>query len=985
MVQKDTQFVMKNHKVVQPFIHTDGLELYYDVKGKKNTDNYKSTLLDMSGNGRHGTLSNFAYEGVSGFTGTTEGGLLLDDVDDKIVRPAISGIEYTSASRNLVNTANHNVESAGTKYNYKVIPNTVYTISFLKSRISSTTVVNQQVNVLMSIKIGGTQTMIAPSAKSSTPTLVVGTPASLFATFTVPDGVSNIDIDFGNNNGDSNINTTVSNIQLEKGSTATAYTPYIPLPIMTYQMNGNILSFEKDGTVKRTTKDANGNEMVVSRKGINLIRNGNFANEATGWGRVSSVNTVMDDAICNTGDGTGLNPRFEQKINTGIGSKYYISCRGRVTNSNCTTLTFNYWDNGWRTGHSVSNPIINEWYYFEAVISPVEISTTIFLCHYYATSEIAKGKVLEAKNINMVNLTESYGIGNEPDLAYIQSHPEEFAWTPNPNDLIETVEIKNNLVGDLENLQGNDFEQHEDGVITYTNEAEEGSVVRVDIDGISDQPLRFRNATGEQVVITEHDQIDEDAIKKVEFQGNSVQLADKYREVSGTSVTIAPEFHDKNVVDKLVIGGNTTQYTESSNVVTDGLEMWLSGRNFSNSPATTVWKDLNGVNNGTASGFVYTSVSGSDGAGGIVFDGVDDGVIGLPSQTIYDYSSFTLEVKCIIDSTSVATSVILGNRYREGEPSSFFKLNANMFEYYVDYVQHGIVNTVNRNTLVHLTIVKDRNTLKYFTNGELTSSKTLPVGLTMPPMPFGIGKDPFSTSSPEPFKGKINFVRKYGRALSDAEVLQNYNAGVAIPIPNIAMPQEVKHVGVLNGTTGKYETELYSGIGNRNLILNSEKILLNQSDYGNTGNSSIVGDYVSIITANNGNVYNTSAVSTSSKRIKGETYTLSFDIATSKILGMYFYPSESYVKDAYIPNTGNTWQRITFTYTQTGMDTSSNNLFGLFNLTAGVEVKFRRLKLEIGNVATPWIPAPEDIGYGTIVNSLQKTKIEIPVTLKSIG
>ena len=127
MVQKDTQFVMKNHTIVQPFIPTDGLELYYDVKGKKNTDNYKGTLLDMSGNGRHGTLSNFAYEGVSGFTETTEGGLLLDDVDDKIVRPAISGVEYTSASRNLFKVPTTYTVNVTNITGLK--PNTAYTMS----------------------------------------------------------------------------------------------------------------------------------------------------------------------------------------------------------------------------------------------------------------------------------------------------------------------------------------------------------------------------------------------------------------------------------------------------------------------------------------------------------------------------------------------------------------------------------------------------------------------------------------------------------------------------------------------------------------------------------------------------------------------------------------------------------------------------------------------------------------------------------------
>ena len=115
MSKKEVQFVMKNNEVQQPFIPTDGLELYYDVKGKKNTDNYKDTLLDMSGNGRHGTLSNFAYEGVSGFTGTTEGGLLLDNLDDKIIRPHIDGLfgADSGGRKNLIADSNTSVLLSG--------------------------------------------------------------------------------------------------------------------------------------------------------------------------------------------------------------------------------------------------------------------------------------------------------------------------------------------------------------------------------------------------------------------------------------------------------------------------------------------------------------------------------------------------------------------------------------------------------------------------------------------------------------------------------------------------------------------------------------------------------------------------------------------------------------------------------------------------------------------------------------------------------
>lgn len=586
---------MKNSKVQQPFIPTDGLELYYDVKGKKNTDNYKSTLLDMSGKGRHGTLSNFAYEGFSGFTGTTEGGLLLDDVDDKIVRPAISGIKYTSASRNLFiapigySTSTVDGEICTVLNNY-TLPNTYeadtrYTISARGKYIAGYAV---------ALKIEYTDGTNSQSIWGLT------TFSNMSITSTAGKTVSAIKL-IQNTSYQGVYSGAWNTIQLEKNSVATAYTPYIPLPIMTYQMNGNVISYEKDGTVKRTTKDVNGNEVVVSRKGINLVRNGNFTDSTTGWGSYGSASLrEMDE------DGMMFLPNAQwggimAGYNMGLtqNEKYYISAELKTLDTNASLFAINGISNLSTTMHSGSGN-------YEK-LSMCYTHTPLSTIHYVSaqTASTSNFKEIKVRSIQAINLTEAYGAGNEPDLAYIQAHPEEFAWTPNPNDLIETVEIKNNLVGDLENLQGSDFEQHEDGVITYTTEGEEGSVVRVDIDGISDQPLRFRTATGEQVVITEHDQVDTDAIKKVEFAGNSVQLADKYREVSGTSVVIDPTLHDKTIADKLVIGGNTTQYTESSNVVTDGLQMWLSGRNFSNNPATTAWKDLTGVNNGTASGFEY--------------------------------------------------------------------------------------------------------------------------------------------------------------------------------------------------------------------------------------------------------------------------------------------------------------------------------------------------------------------------------------------
>ena len=114
-INQDTHYVIKNGIVEQPAVVKDGLELYYDAKGKHNSDVHKGTLLDLSGNNRHGTLANFAYEGISGFVEKAEGGLLLDNLDDKIIRPHIDGLfgADSAGRKNLIVDSNTSVLVSG--------------------------------------------------------------------------------------------------------------------------------------------------------------------------------------------------------------------------------------------------------------------------------------------------------------------------------------------------------------------------------------------------------------------------------------------------------------------------------------------------------------------------------------------------------------------------------------------------------------------------------------------------------------------------------------------------------------------------------------------------------------------------------------------------------------------------------------------------------------------------------------------------------
>lgn len=149
-------------------------------------------------------------------------------------------------------------------------------------------------------------------------------------------------------------------------------------------------------------------------------------------------------------------------------------------------------------------------------------------------------------------------------------------------------------------------------------------------------------------------------------------------------------------------------------------------------------------------------------------------------------------------------------------------------------------------------------------------------------------------------------------------------------------------------------------VGGRNLVLDSSVILFNGSDNGNRTCSVIEDDYVKVTPVTSGNVYHSTGIKTSVPRRKGVEYTFSFEVLTPTNIGFYWYPNEHYSKTNYI-SASDSWQKVKFTYTQTGEDSSNATLFGLNGLVAGETYYCRNVKLETGNVATAWSPAPEDL------------------------
>ena len=84
---KDIPFVYKGDKLVYPNPIKDGLLLWYDFKGMRNTDTNKEVVKDLSGNGNDGTLTNFNFTEESGYKDNT---LVFDGVDDSLTIPELT-------------------------------------------------------------------------------------------------------------------------------------------------------------------------------------------------------------------------------------------------------------------------------------------------------------------------------------------------------------------------------------------------------------------------------------------------------------------------------------------------------------------------------------------------------------------------------------------------------------------------------------------------------------------------------------------------------------------------------------------------------------------------------------------------------------------------------------------------------------------------------------------------------------------------------
>jgi hypothetical protein len=217
-------------------------------------------------------------------------------------------------------------------------------------------------------------------------------------------------------------------------------------------------------------------------------------------------------------------------------------------------------------------------------------------------------------------------------------------------------------------------------------------------------------------------------------------------------------------------------------IVTDGLVLALDAADKNSYPGSgTTWADLSGNgNNGTlTNGPTFSSANG----GSIVFDGTNDYIIDSSTVNMPTGSSSRTIQMWVYPTTNTNNFVQLGigfggnqvyivQYYRIGSPDYIF----------TDGVNGGNNLTISGaqlptlNTWNFVVFGNSGQNYFYYLNGVSRLTGTWPVTLNTVGQKYVIGNRDDGSGFNIPISGSIGLVNIYNRALTESEILQNYNA-----------------------------------------------------------------------------------------------------------------------------------------------------------------------------------------------------------------
>lgn len=220
----------------------------------------------------------------------------------------------------------------------------------------------------------------------------------------------------------------------------------------------------------------------------------------------------------------------------------------------------------------------------------------------------------------------------------------------------------------------------------------------------------------------------------------------------------------------------------SPDIVRNGLTLYLdagTSTSYNSYMRSTTWKDMSG--NGNSGSLLNGPTFDSDKGGAISFDGVDDFVGSFP-VLISGQGSKT--VCCFFNSRSTARRGLLGTRPLGSGTGWAFTTNRTLSGNLTYYHSGGSTLEVaagiqtNRWYYACATYDSVAQVATLYLNGAMIGSPQSSfsaIGAVITVTGF-VGQEQTQGEGLNPFLGSIAMVHIYNRALSAAEILQNYNS-----------------------------------------------------------------------------------------------------------------------------------------------------------------------------------------------------------------
>ena len=174
-------------------------------------------------------------------------------------------------------------------------------------------------------------------------------------------------------------------------------------------------------------------EKVLSNfSSTNLVNNADFSNGTENWIIVDATGSVDDNALLLKGSGASASPFAQNTVHQGFktGDKLYVKIEMEPIEHTPLTMEARVIQAGQTFSlGAVESPTPNEVQCFSGIISAVgDTDLRLRAISFYSGSLASKDKVTKIQKAICINLTTTFGQGNEPDIEEIELLLEGRGW-----------------------------------------------------------------------------------------------------------------------------------------------------------------------------------------------------------------------------------------------------------------------------------------------------------------------------------------------------------------------------------------------------------------------------------------------------------------------------------------------------------------------------------------------------------------------------